>query len=38
MMKKINEDGVLIKKMIDKGYKPKYITKNKKLVIGKILP
>ena len=28
MVKKINEDGVLIKKMIDKGYKPKYITKN----------
>ena len=28
MVKKINEDGVLIKKMIDKGYKPAYITKN----------
>ena len=28
MVKKINEDGVLIKKMIDKGYKPKYFTKN----------
>ena len=27
MVKKINEDGVLIKKMIDKGYKPKYIKK-----------
>ena len=28
MGKKINEDGVLIKKMIDKGYKLAYITKN----------
>ena len=28
MGKKINEDGVLIKKMIDKGYKPAYIIKN----------
>ena len=28
MVKKINENGILIKKMIDKGYKPKYITKN----------
>ena len=28
MGKKINEDGVLIKKMIDKEYIPAYITKN----------
>ena len=28
MVKKLNEDGVLIKKMIDKGYKPAYITNN----------
>ena len=28
MVKKINEYGVLIKNMMEKGYKPAYITKN----------
>ena len=40
MVKKINENDVLIKKLIEKGYKPAYITKKiwskKKSVTGKI--